>query len=71
MIFSPILLAGLIFSSQFREATAPNLLFGSNLIGAMVGGAVEYASLSLGLGSLYLVGAMLYLCAWLAWQRQG
>ena len=71
VIFSPILLAGLIFSSQFRNASAPNLLFGSNLIGAMVGGAVEYASLSLGLGSLYLVGAVLYLCAWLAWQRQG
>ena len=71
VIFSPILLAGLIFSSQFRNASAPNLLFGSNLIGAMVGGAVEYTSLALGLGSLYLIGALLYLFAWLAWQRQG
>ena len=70
VIFSPILLAGLVFSSQFRGAASPNLLFGSNLIGAMVGGALEYTSLAAGLGSLYMVGALLYLCAMLAWLRQ-
>ncbi len=70
VIFSPIALAGLIFSSQFRGASSPNLLFGSNLIGAMVGGALEYTSLAAGLGSLYLVGALLYLCALLAWRLQ-
>jgi hypothetical protein len=70
VIFSPILLAGLVFSSQFRGATSANLLFGSNLIGAMVGGALEYTSLAAGLGSLYMIGALLYLCAFLAWTRQ-
>lgn len=69
VIFSPILLAGVVFSSQFRHARAPGMLFGSNLIGAMVGGALEYTSLTLGLSSLYLLGAALYLCAFLALQR--
>ena len=69
VIFSPIFLAGFVFSSQFRKAEKPNLLFGSNLIGAMVGGALEYCSLTVGLSALYLVGAVLYLCAFLAMLR--
>jgi SAM-dependent methyltransferase len=65
VVFSPIFLAGLVFSSQFRHADHPNLLFGSNLLGAMVGGAVEYFSLIVGLSPLYLVGGVLYLLAFL------
>jgi len=66
VLFSPIFVAGLVFSSQFRCAPNPNLLFGSNLLGAMVGGALEYGSLFLGLSPLYLVGAVLYLLALMA-----
>ncbi len=70
VLFSPIFVAGLVFSSQFRLAKNPNLLFGSNLLGAMVGGALEYTSLFLGLSPLYLVGAGLYLLALLAAVRE-
>ncbi len=61
--FSPIALAGVVFSTRFRASTRPNLLFGSNLLGAMVGGALEYLGMALGLEALYLIGAVLYLLA--------
>lgn len=70
VIFSPIFVAGLIFSGQFRDAKSANVLFGSNLIGAMIGGALEYSSLMVGLSPLYFLGAALYLCAMLAWMRR-
>jgi hypothetical protein len=66
VLYSPIFLAGIIFSTLFKNARNPNLLFGSNLLGAMVGGALEYFSLVLGFQPLYLAGAALYLLAFLA-----
>ena len=69
VLYSPIFLAGLVFSSRFRGTANPNLLFGSNLLGAMTGGALEYGSLVLGLPPLYLVGALLYIFAFLSGRR--
>ena len=66
VLYSPVFLAGLVFSTRFKGAEQPNLLFGSNLLGAMSGGALEYLSLVLGLPPLYLVGAVLYLGAFSA-----
>jgi len=70
VLFSPIFLAGMVFSSQFRGSASPNLLFGSNLIGAMVGGTLEYFSLVVGFRPLYLLGGVLYLAAMLAALRK-
>jgi hypothetical protein len=69
VLYSPIFLAGLVFSTRFRGTANPNLLFGSNLLGAMTGGALEYGSLVLGLPPLYLVGALLYIFAFLSGRR--
>jgi hypothetical protein len=69
VLYTPIFLAGLVFSTRFRGTDKPNLLFGSNLLGAMSGGALEYLSLVLGLPPLYLVGAALYLAAFSAGRR--
>ena len=69
VLYSPIFLAGLVFSTRFKGTAKPNLLFGSNLLGAMSGGALEYLSLVLGLPPLYLVGALLYLAAFYAGRR--
>ncbi len=69
VLFSPIFVAGIIFSSQFRTGRHPNLLFGSNLLGAMLGGALEYISLFVGLQPLYLLGVALYLAAFAAVRR--
>lgn len=40
--------AGLIFATGFREAANPSLLFGANLIGAMIGGCAEYLGMAVG-----------------------
>jgi hypothetical protein len=69
VLFSPLLLAGIVFSTQFEGAAFPSQLFGSNLLGAMFGGALEYVSLIVGLPTLYLVAALLYLLAFAARAR--
>lgn len=66
VLYSPIFFAGIVFSTRFRGAAHANTLFGSNLLGAMLGGALEYTSLLGGFWPLYLVGAALYAAAFLA-----
>jgi len=59
----PIFFAGLIFSSTFRESEDPSFSFGSNLLGAMVGGFVEYLGMITGMKSLLLVVLVFYLAS--------
>jgi hypothetical protein len=51
----PVFFAGLIFSTQFREASNPSVLFGANLLGAMVGGFSEYLGMAVGSQRLALL----------------
>ncbi len=44
----PICFAGLIFSVTFRDSAHPSLLFGANLVGAMIGGFCEYLGMFTG-----------------------
>jgi hypothetical protein len=44
----PIFFAGLIFSTTFRLSPDPSASFGTNLIGATVGGFAEYLGMALG-----------------------
>ncbi|MDB6095531.1 MAG: hypothetical protein JWM32_3093 [Verrucomicrobia bacterium] len=57
----PVFFAGLIFSTTFRQVTVPSAAFGSNLIGAMVGGFCEYLAMAIGSVSLSLLVAVAYL----------
>src|SRR5258708_38957868 len=43
--FSPILSAGLLFGSAIKRSTSVARDYGTNLLGAMVGGVADYASL--------------------------
>ncbi len=52
MTFSPLFFANLIFSLTFRDQSAPEQVFGWNLVGATLGGVVEYSSMSLGYNAL-------------------
>jgi hypothetical protein len=63
LVFSPILLANLIFSRLFKESVDPDIGFASNLMGSVFGGLLEYLSLSFGYRSLILVVAVLYALA--------
>jgi len=61
----PILWAAFIFSNSFRQATKVGTAFGSNLLGVVVGGALEYTSNIWGLDVLYVVAAVVYLASFL------
>jgi hypothetical protein len=64
--FSPILCAGLLFGSAIKRSTSVARDYGINLLGAMVGGVAEYASLVTGFRVLLLVIAACYIGAVLA-----
>src|SRR5207247_9623653 len=69
LAFFPIFVANLIFAERFRDTADPTAAFGANLLGAMVGGTLEYLSLLVGFRSLLFVVAALYLIAYLTRPR--
>ncbi len=64
--FTPVFLANLIFAQRFRDVGASTVAFGANLLGAMVGGVVEYLALIGGYRSLLFLVGLLYTLAYLA-----
>jgi hypothetical protein len=60
LAFTPIFLANLVFADRFRAAGSSTIALGANLLGAMVGGVLEYSSLILGYRSLLPLIALLY-----------
>ena len=69
LAFAPVFFANLVFSHSFRDTWTADMAFASNLLGAMVGGALEYLGLLTGYQALLLVVAALYGAAWLAATR--
>jgi len=63
LVFSPILCAGLLFGSAIARSTALTRDYGTNLLGAMVGGVGEYLSLVTGFRALLFVIAICYIGA--------
>lgn len=61
--FGPIFVANLIFAERFRNVGSSVFAFGANLLGAMVGGVLEYGALVVGYRALLIVVAALYLLA--------
>ena len=61
--FIPVFLANLIFARRFRDVASSSLAFGANLLGAMVGGILEYASLITGYRALLVLVGVLYATA--------
>ena len=69
--FMPVFAAAnVVFASRFDEAPDPSISFGINLLGAMLGGALEYLALLTGYRELLLVAVALYLGALALGQRQ-
>ncbi len=62
----PIFFAGLIFSTRFRGAPDTAWALGINLVGAVLGGFLEYLGMAVGGRALLLVAALAYLAANLA-----
>ena len=65
LMFAPIFFAGVIFASSFRDSRNPDLDFGANIAGVVLGGALEYLSLVFGFGYLPLVAMVLYALSWI------
>ena len=65
LAFLPIYLANIAFAKRFSESADSRAAFAINIMGAIVGGCLEYAALLTGYANLLLVVAALYLVAFL------
>ncbi|MDQ3095980.1 MAG: spermidine synthase, partial [Actinomycetota bacterium] len=57
LAFIPIMAANVIFAKRFTTTADPTIAFGTNLLGAMFGGCLEYIALATGYRSLLIVCA--------------
>ena len=64
LAFAPIFMANLVFAERFKDSASSTVAFGANLLGAMIGGVLEYTSLVIGYRLLLVVVAALYACAY-------
>jgi hypothetical protein len=60
MVALPILFAALIFSTLLSRRRDASRALAYNLLGAIVGGVLEYSAMALGVKAMYIVAAMLY-----------
>ena len=61
VVFVPVLFAGIIFATAFRDSQRPDIDFGSNIAGVIVGGLTEYFSMVLGFNHLLIVAIAFYI----------
>ena len=57
----PLFFAGIIFATSLKGTRRIEVAFGSNLLGAMLGGFFEYASLAYGIKNLSIFAAAMYI----------
>ncbi|MGZ5528090.1 MAG: spermidine synthase [Limisphaerales bacterium] len=60
IMLSPIYFANLIFSTMFKNQRVPEHIFGWNLLGATLGGVLEYVSMAFGYNALSLIVVVCY-----------
>ncbi len=60
VVFVPIFFAGVIFATTFGESRHPDVDFGSNIAGVILGGLAENFSLMLGFDHLLLLAVAFY-----------
>jgi hypothetical protein len=68
--FLPIFAANVIFSKRFAATEHPTIAFATNLLGAMLGGALEYLALAFGYRALLVIAGILYLGAYAIMPRK-
>lgn len=71
MVALPIFFASMIFSTLLGQRAEPARALAYNLLGAIVGGVLEYTSMVWGVKALYVVAAGLYVAAMVLAQRKG
>jgi hypothetical protein len=60
LALGPMFFAGVIFARSFRDEVNPDLAFGSNIAGAVIGGLAESFSMLLGFQHLLVLAICLY-----------
>lgn len=65
LAFAPIFCANIVFSHSFRDSLTADIAFASNLLGAMIGGMLEYFALAFGYQALLLLVVLFYVIAYL------
>ena len=66
----PVFFAGIIFAISLSKMKTVELAFGSNLLGSVVGGMLEYSSLIYGIRSLYVLAAFVYVLSLVTLRRR-
>lgn len=66
---APLFFAAIVFAIRFREQKSIPEALGSNLLGGVLGGLTEYASLALGIRSLYILALGGYILSALPLER--
>ena len=69
MVALPVFFAALIFSTLLGGRTDGARALAYNLLGAIIGGVLEYSSMVVGIKGLYLLAAALYAGALLLTRR--
>lgn len=64
---APLFFAAIIFAITFNHTDSADIAIGSNLLGAVLGGVLEYSSLMFGIRSLYLLALAFYALSALTW----
>jgi hypothetical protein len=71
LVAIPVFFSGLVFSDTFSRAPSAHVALGSNMLGSLLGGALEAASLAIGIRALSLVALVIYAgSAFLVLRRQ-
>ena len=63
VVLLPVYFAGLVFARSFAQAPAAGPAIGANMLGAVMGGWVEYSSMAFGIRSLALLALVFYLAS--------
>jgi hypothetical protein len=71
VVFLPILFAGIVFATAFRDSASPDIDFGSNIAGAVLGGLSEALSLMIGFNSLLILALTFYAASAVLSRRRG
>lgn len=62
----PFAFAGLVFSKAYGRANEPSKALGINILGALLGGCLEYSSVIIGTRDLVIIAMVLYVSAFVA-----
>ena len=71
LVAMPVFFSGLVFSETFARAPSAHIALGSNMLGSLLGGALEALSLAIGIRALSLAALVIYaVSAFLVLRRQ-